>query len=77
MRSRMSPSEVRRRILSEWHSWADQILSPTEPHTRIHADQFCHFLETDRAAMLTSLGITKLNEAEIHGWLFRNGEVID
>jgi hypothetical protein len=52
-------------------------ISPSEAHTRINSTQFCNFLETDRVAMLTSLGITKLNEAEIHGWLFRNGEVID
>ena len=70
-----SPMEARRRVLVEWQAWS--ALQPgTGPRRHAHATQFYSFLTTDRGALLQSLK-TPLDHGTVHGWLYRNGEVLD
>ena len=76
MSSRIKPDEARRRILTEWRIWATRSLAVNGPYTRADAAAFFAFLKQDKPVLLTSLG-PEVDADAIHGWLFRNGEVID
>ena len=75
MAQRISPDEARRRVLTEWRQWSNRRL-PIGPHKRSDATAFYAFLQQDKPAFLTSLG-SHIDGDTVHGWLFRNGEVID
>ena len=72
----LNPSEARRRILVEWRLWADRTAQNTGARNRADAMAFFNFLETDKSGLLRSLG-PEVDAATVHGWLFRNGEVVD
>lgn len=70
-----SPTEARRRILLEWQDWnAKQ--PGTAPRTGVHAAAFYSYLTTDRGAVVQSLR-TPIDDRTVHGWLYRNGDVLD
>lgn len=68
-------SEARRRVLVEWQAWSARQPGPG-PRTHVQATEFYTFLTTDRGALLRSLK-TPLDDGTVHGWLFRNGDVLD
>lgn len=70
-----SPTEVRRRVLMEWQDWNAR-QPGVEPRTRKDAAAFYAYLQTDRGAVLHSLKMP-IDNGMVHGWLYRNGEVLD